>query len=182
MTLRELYQRVGVDVARYFFQMRKPEAHLLFDLNIALDHSDKNPVFKVQYAHARMCSIFRKAGLDRKSVRSGVANLGLLENELELDLVKRLAEFTNVVKRAARDLSPHILCEYLEQTAGAANSWYHAGNPSRNPKLTVLIDDDGLRDARLALARSVQIVLSNGLTLLGINAPEKMIRADEDRS
>ncbi len=182
MTLRELYERVGVDVARYFFQMRKSEAHLLFDLDVALDHSDKNPVFKVQYAHARMCSIFRKAGVDHKSVRSGVANLGLLEHELELDLVKRLAEFTDVVKRAARDLSPHILCDYLEQAAGAANSWYHAGNPSRNPKLTVLIDDDGLRDARLALARSVQIVLHNGLTLLGINAPEKMIRADEEES
>lgn len=182
MTLRELYEQVGVDVARYFFQMRKPDAHLLFDLDVALDQSDKNPVFKVQYAHARMCSIFRKAGLEAGDIEDASADLELLTHELELDLVKQLGEFAGVVERAARDSSPHVVCDYLEQTAGAANSWYHAGNPSRNPELTVLAEDDALRGARLALARAVQIVLRNGLTLLGIDAPTRMIREEDQES
>lgn len=180
LTLRELYEQVGVDVARYFFQMRKPEAHLLFDLDVALDQSDKNPVFKVQYAHARMCSIFRKAAVELSDVKPGEADLSLLNHDLELDLVKQLAEFSNVLERAARDLAPHIVCDYLEQAAAAANSWYHAGNPSRNPELTVLVDDYALRNARLVLARSVQIVLRNGLRLLGIDSPERMVRANEN--
>ena len=182
MTLRELYEQVGVDVARYFFQMRKPDAHLLFDLDVALDQSDKNPVFKVQYAHARMCSIFRKAGMEAGDIEGASADLELLTHELERDLVKQLGEFAGVVERAARDSSPHVVCDYLEQTAGAANSWYHAGNPSRNPELTVLAEDDALRGARLALARAVQIVLRNGLTLLGIDAPMRMIREEDQEN
>ena len=182
MTLRELYEQVGVDVARYFFQMRKPDAHLLFDLDVALDQSDKNPVFKVQYAHARMCSIFRKAGMEAGDIEGASADLELLTHELERDLVKQLGEFAGVVERAARDSSPHVVCDYLEQTAGAANSWYHAGNPSRNPELTVLAEDEALRGARLALARAVQIVLRNGLTLLGIDAPMRMIREEDQEN
>ena len=182
MTLRELYEQVGVDVARYFFQMRKPDAHLLFDLDVALDQSDKNPVYKVQYAHARMCSIFRKAEVELADVQCGAADLGLLTHGLELDLVKRLGEFPDVIERAARDSSPHVVCDYLEQTAGAANSWYHAGNPSRNPELAVLSNDIGLRGARLTLTRAVQIVLRNGLTLLGIDAPVRMVREDEQEN
>lgn len=176
MTLRELCDRVGVDVTRYFFQMRKPDAQMLFDLDIALDHSDKNPVYKVQYAHARMCSIFRKADLDRSTVSAEGAPLERLEHDLERELVQQLADFPGVVRRAAEHRTPHLVCDYLEQTAGAANSWYHAGNPSRNPELAVLAEDAELRRARLALARAVQIVLHNGLTLLGISAPEQMLR------
>ena len=96
--------------------------------------------------------------------------------------MQQLGEFAGVVERAARDSSPHIVCDYLEQTAGAANSWYHAGNPSRNPELTVLAEDAELRRARLALARAVQIVLRNGLTLLGIDAPTKMIREEDQEA
>jgi arginyl-tRNA synthetase len=83
------------------------------------------------------------------------------------------------VERAAAHASPHVLCDYLEQTAGAANSWYHAGNPTRSPELAVLVDDLGLRTARLSLARAVQIVLRNGLRILGITAPTRMIRNAE---
>ena len=176
VTLRELYEEVGVDVARYFFQMRKPDAHLLFDLDIALDHSEKNPVYKVQYAHARMCSIFAKAGLDPKQIEPG-ASLELLDQDLERELVKHLGAFPATVERTAAQASPHVLCDYLEQTAAAANSWYHSGNPTRNPELAVLVDEPRLRAARLALARSVQIVLRNGLTILGITAPTRMVRA-----
>jgi arginyl-tRNA synthetase len=182
MTLRELYERVGVDVTRYFFQMRKPDAHLLFDLDVALDQSDKNPVYKVQYAHARMCSIFRKAGLEPDEISAGQGDLAVLDHELERALIKQLADFPDAVARAAEHTSPHVVCDYLEQTAGAANSWYHAGNPTRNPELAVLSDDPVLRGARLALARAVQIVLRNGLTLLGIDAPSQMIRDDEDEN
>ncbi|MBT8487591.1 MAG: arginine--tRNA ligase [Gemmatimonadetes bacterium] len=179
MTLRELFEEVGVDVTRYFFQMRKPDAHLLFDMDMALDQSDKNPVYKVQYAHARMCSIFRKAGLEPSEIDGAGADLSVLRHESERELIKELGDFPEIVERAARDASPHVVCDYLEQTAGAANSWYHAGNPTRNPELAVLTDDRTLRAARLALARAVQIVLRNGLTLLGIDAPHEMIRGED---
>ncbi|MFQ5536904.1 MAG: arginine--tRNA ligase [Gemmatimonadota bacterium] len=175
-TLRELFEEVGVDVARYFLQMRKADAHLVFDLTLALEQSDKNPVYKVQYAHARMCSIFARAGVDEEQITPGAADLSLLTHDLERELIKQLGSFPNVVERAAAARAPHIVCDYLEQTAGAANSWYHAGNPTRNPELAVLVDDAELRRARLALARAVQIVLHNGLSLLGITAPRRMDR------
>ncbi|MEX0837659.1 MAG: arginine--tRNA ligase [Gemmatimonadota bacterium] len=179
-TLRELFEEVGVDVTRYFFQMRKPDAHLLFDLDVALDQSDKNPVYKIQYAHARMCSIFAKAGLDPDEVGMEGADGSLLVADTERELLKLLGEFPDWLARAAENTAPHVLCDYLEQTASAANSWYHAGNPTRNPELAVLVDDAALRGARLALARAVRIVLRNGLAVLGIEAPMRMIREDED--
>jgi len=177
LSLRELYTEVGVDVTRYFFQMRKPDAQMLFDVDVALDQSDTNPVYKVQYAHARMCSIFAKAGIEPESIEAGTTDLSVLDHELERELVKTLGEFTEVLERSARQSTPHVLCEYLEQTAGSTNGWYHAGNPTRNPELAVLTDDDELRGARLILARAVQIVLRNGLTILGISAPTRMDRA-----
>jgi len=180
-TLRELFTEVGVDVARYFFLMRKPEAQLVFDLDIALDQSEKNPVFKVQYAHARMCSIFRKGGLEENRIEIDGADLGVLSHPLERELIKHLADFPDTVKRAAGARAPHVLCDFLEQTAGAVNSWYHAGNPSRDPGLAVLVDDPGLRKARLALARSVRVVLRNGLEILGVSAPTRMDRWEEEQ-
>ncbi|MFO8174320.1 MAG: arginine--tRNA ligase [Longimicrobiales bacterium] len=179
-TLRELVEEVGVDVARYFFLMRKPEAHLVFDLDMALDQSEKNPVYKVQYAHARMCSIFRKAGLEEADIVADEASLELLSHPLERDLIKRLADFPELVERASRSRSPHAVCEYLEQTAGAVNAWYHAGNPSRSPELAVLVGDPALRHARLVLSRGVRVVLRNGLTLLGVSAPTRMERSQEE--
>ena len=179
-TLRELMMEVGVDVTRYFFLMRKPEGHLMFDLDLALDQSDKNPVYKVQYAHARMCSIFAKACVDRSTVSGEGVDLSVLSTEAERELIKQLGQFPDLVRRAAQLRAPHLICDYLEQTAGQVNSWYHAGNPNRNPKLAVLVDDPDLRNARLALARGIQVVLRNGLTILGILAPERMVREVED--
>lgn len=178
-TLRELFEKVGVDVARYFLQMRKPDAQVVVDLTVALDHSDQNPVYKVQYAHARMCSIFAKAGLELEQVGPDSADLTVLTHELERELVKNLGEFPQTLARAARGMTPHVVCDYLEQTAGAANSWYHGGNPTRNPELAVLVDDEKLRAARLVLARAVQVVLRNGLAVLGITAPRRMDRSAE---
>ena len=181
-TLQELMTEVGVDVTRYFFQMRKPDGHLVFDLGLALDQSDKNPVYKVQYAHARMCSIFKKAGLERSSIGTEGVDLAVLTTDAEREVIKALVRFPDLVRNAARLRAPHLICDYLEQTAGAVNSWYHAGNPSRNPDLAVLVEDERLRNARLALARSIQIVLRNGLSILGILAPEQMARADEENT
>ncbi|MBT8336871.1 MAG: arginine--tRNA ligase [Gemmatimonadetes bacterium] len=178
-TLRDLVDAVGVDVTRYFFLMRKAEGHLVFDLDAALDRSDKNPVYKVQYAHARMHSIFAKAGVDPESVDPAEADLERLVDPHERELIQRLVEFPEVITRAADGRAPHLLCDYLEHTAGAVNAWYHAGNPGRNPELAVLVDDAPLRAARLVLARAVMIVLRNGLTLLGLTAPTRMERADD---
>ena len=178
-TLRELYEMVGVDVTRYFFLMRRPESHLTFDIDEALDQSDKNPVYKVKYAHARMMSIFRKAGVAPEQPPESSPRLGRLETGDEKELVKQLARLPEVVERAAAGRAPHLVCDYLEETAGMANSWYHSGNPSRNPELAVLVEDPELRDARLALARGIRIVLRNGLQVLGVEAPDRMEREVE---
>ncbi len=176
VSLRELYEETGVDVARYFFLMRRGDTQMLFDLDLALDQSEKNPVFKVQYAHARMMSIFRKAGVSAENVSQGSSALERLANPVEVELIKQLTSYPQVVERAAEARAPHIICDYLETTAAMVNSWYHAGNPSRNPELAVLVSDAELRQARLQLARAIQIVLRNGLNLLGLNAPEQMVR------
>ncbi len=180
VTLRDLFEETGVDVARYFFLMRSAEAQMVFDLDLALDHSEKNPVYKVQYAHARMKSILRKAGVEPEEADPRTADLGLLTDPMEQALIKQLALFPEVVERAADARAPHMVCEYLEATAGMVNSWYHAGNPSRNPALAVLTEDEALRRARLVLTRGVSIVLRNGLELLGLTAPERMEREDAE--
>jgi len=176
ITLRDLFEETGVDVARYFFLMRRGDAQMLFDLDLALDHSEKNPVFKVQYAHARMMSIFAKAGIDVDSITAEGAALERLTHETERDLIKQLSVFPEVIARAAAAHAPHVICEYLETTASMVNSWYHAGNPSRNPELAVLVGDTELRAARLVLAKAIRTVLQNGLVLLGLSAPDRMDR------
>jgi arginyl-tRNA synthetase len=178
ITLKDLITETGADVARYFFLMRRGDAQMLFDLDLALDQSEKNPVYKVQYAHARMCSIFRKAGVDSTAPIEGAVEL--LTHPAEQELIKQLVQFPEVVARAADARAPHMVCEYLEGTAAMVNSWYHAGNPSRNPELAVLVADERLRDARLTLAGAVRIVLRNGLELLGLHAPQQMHREDTE--
>ena len=178
VTLRDLFDEAGVDVTRWFFLMRRAEAQLTFDLDLALDQSDKNPVYKVQYAHARMSSIFRRAGVTGEQVDASAPDLSLLTGEAEVELAKLLLRFPEEVASAAESHTPHAVCAYLEEVAGAVNSWYHAGN--RNPELRVLGVDEDLSRARLALARAVQVVLRNGLTLLGVAAPERLERAEAE--
>ena len=179
VTLRDLFEEVGVDVTRYFFLMRRAEAQLTFDLDLALDQSDKNPVFKIQYAHARMSSIFRRAGVSTDEIDSSGADLSLLTHESEAELAKLLLRFPEEVASAAEQHTPHSVCAYLEEVAGAVNSWYHAGN--REPALRVLGDAVSPEQsrARLVLCRAVQTVLRNGLATLGITAPERMEREEE---
>ncbi len=178
-TMRELYDEVGVDVARYFFLMRRAEAQLTFDLDLALDQSDKNPVFKLQYAHARMASIFRRAAVDPAALAAGDADLSLLSHESEAALAKLLLRFPEEIAAAAEAHTPHAVCAYLEDVAAAVNSWYHAGN--RDATLRVIGDEvpPALSRARLVLARAVQVVLRNGLAVLGLTAPERMDRTEE---
>ncbi|MEJ2541264.1 MAG: arginine--tRNA ligase [Gemmatimonadota bacterium] len=173
-TLRELMDEVGVDVTRYFFQMRKPEAHLVFDLDVALDPSEKNPVHRPQYAHARINKIFEKAGVDAEALDGEGVDLALLDHELERDLLARLQDFPDLLARAAEARAPHLVCDYLEQLASAVGTYYQAG--TREAELRVLNDDPALQAARLLLCRGIQIVLRNGLTLLGIEAPKRMVR------
>ena len=183
-TMAELVANLGAehgrDVARYFFLMRRPEAHLTFDLDLALDQSDKNPVYKVMYAHARLCRLFELAGkrgwaCDQAESGAG-ADTSLLDSPVERELINQLAEFPGFLRRAASGRAPHVICDYLEKTAGLVNSWYQAGHPIRNPELAALVDDEGLRNARLTLAAAARIVLRNGLSVLGIDAPERMVR------
>lgn len=180
VTLRELIDETGRDVARYFFLMRRGDTQMVFDLDLALDQSEKNPVYKVQYAHARIMSIMRKAGVTPEAAHATIEELALLTDARERDLIQQISAFPGLVERAAHARAPHMICDYLETTAAQVNSWYHAGNPSRNPELAVLSADPKLRNARIALARATQIVLRNGLQLLGLDAPARMTREETE--
>jgi arginyl-tRNA synthetase len=175
VTLRDLFDEVGVDVTRYFFLMRRAEAQLTFDLDLALDQSDKNPVYKVQYAHARMASIFRRAGVeDPAAIDPAEADLELLDHPVEVELAKHLLRLPALIETAAERHAPHLVCDYLEEVAGAVNSWYHAGN--LDPSRRVVGVAEPLSRARLVLARAIQLVLRNGLATLGVSAPLRMER------
>jgi arginyl-tRNA synthetase len=176
VTLRDLFEETGTDVARYFFLMRRPEVHLNFDLDLALDTSEVNPVFKVQYAHARMCSVFRKAGVDPAAVPADTEGTEHLEDPAERDVAVAVLHFPEIVRSAAENRAPHQLCAYLEETAGLVNAWYHRGN--LDPALRVIAEGPA-RAGRLRLARAVQLTLGNGLRILGISAPERMLRDEE---
>lgn len=176
-TLADLVAETGVDVARYFFLMRRPEAHLTFDLDVALDQSDQNPVYKVQYAHARLCRLERLADASPAGAdATAESDLSRLTAPPEHELAAHLTEFPGFLARAAAQRAPQVLCGYLEKTAGLANSWYQAGHPSRRPDLAALSDDPVLRAARMTLVRAARIVLRNGLAVLGVSAPNEMRR------
>jgi len=175
VTLRKLFEETGVDVARYFFLMRRAEVPMSFDLDLALDTSEANPVYKIQYAHARLCSVFERAGLRPEEARATEEELAELHRESERELAKSLQRFPDVVLGAAQARAPSQVCAYLERVAGLANAWYHEGN--LDPSLRIIADGPA-RPGRLVLARAVQITLRNGLHLLGISAPQRMDREE----
>ncbi len=163
VTLRELREEVGNDAARFFYVLRKSDQHLDFDLDLAKSESSDNPVYYVQYAHARVCSVFAQIeGWDFPK------NLSLepLKSDRELLLAQRLAEFPELILAAARERAPHSLAFYLRELAAEFHSYYNAER--------ILVDDETLRSARLALSAAVRQTLANGLSLLGVSAPEKM--------
>jgi len=164
MTVRDLVEEVGRDAVRYFYLMRRGETHFVFDVDLAKSQTDENPVFYVQMAHARMIGIFRVAGRDPTSVRAEGTDLSVLTQPEEADLIKALADFPAMVAGAAAAREPHRITGYLEGLARLAHAWYHKYRVLGEPQ----------ESARLVLARAVQQVLANGLSLLGIRAPERM--------
>jgi arginyl-tRNA synthetase len=155
---------VGRDAVRFFLVSRKADSEFVFDVDLALQKSEENPVYYVQYAHARVCSLFAQSGVELAAVSK--AGLDALQSARELTLAQRLAEFPEIVASAARELAPHSIAFYLRELAGEFHSYYNAER--------ILVDDEALRAARLALCAAVRQTLANGLSLLGVSAPEKM--------
>jgi arginyl-tRNA synthetase len=164
-TLDDLMDEVGEDVTRYFFLMRSPNTHLDFDLDLAKEASDKNPVFYLQYAHARVCSIVRKAE-EVGFAFGGEPDLSLLRHDAEADLIKELLRFPGVLEQAADLKEPHRVANYLRDVAVAFTQFY--GN------CRIIGEEAELATARMHLAEAARLVLHNGLTVLGISAPEQM--------
>ena len=166
VTLRQLREDVGRDAARFFYVMRKNDQHLDFDLDLAKSRSKDNPVYYVQYAHARVHSVFRRAGENGEKPNLADADLSQLAESHERALMQTLERYPEVIEVAAAEAAPHQLAHYLRDVATAVHSWYDAHR--------MLVDDTGLRDARLALADAARIVMRNGLGVLGVEAPEAM--------
>jgi len=164
VTLRELRREVGNDAARFFYLLRKNDQHLDFDLDLAKSQHNDNPVYYVQYAHARVCSVMKQWGEDPLLLTT--ADTAQLSSTVELSLLQKLIDYPEIVEAAARDLSPHLVAFYLRELAAEFHSYY---NSSR-----FLVPEIPLRLARLALIASIRQVLVNGLTLLGVSAPDKM--------
>ena len=166
VTVRDLVNEVGRDAVRYFFLMRKSDSQLIFNVDLAASQSEENPIYYIQMAHARMCGIFRVGEIDREGFSSDGVPLGVLTEPEEQTLIKALLDFPELVESSAETLEPHRIATYLLETARLAHVWYH--------KHHVLDQPEDITRARLALARAAQIVLRNGLGILGITAPERM--------
>jgi arginyl-tRNA synthetase len=166
VTVRDLVNEVGRDAVRYFFLMRKSDSQLIFNVDLAASQSEENPVYYIQMAHARMCGIFRVGEIDPASVTGEGAPLDVLREPEEQELIKALLDFPALVESAAESLEPHRIATYLLETARVAHLWYH--------KHHVLEQPEDITRARLALARGAQIVLRNGMRILGITSPERM--------
>jgi arginyl-tRNA synthetase len=166
--MQELLEEVGRDAARFFFLMRSPESHLDFDLDLARMQSNENPVYYVQYAHARIASIFRQARQEgyASSVGPNEVKFGLLRDQSEIALMKMLAAFPEEIYEIAESREPNRLITYMTELAAAFHSFY--------TRCRVIGDDRDLSDARLYLARLAQIVLANALRIAGISAPDTM--------
>ena len=166
VTVRDLINEVGRDAVRYFFLMRKSDSQLIFNVDLAASQSEENPIYYIQMAHARMCGIFRVGGIDPQSIAVEHVDFSVLAEPEEQALIKALVDFPALVAGAAEALEPHRIANYLLDTARLAHLWYH--------KHHVLEQPEEITRARLVLARSAQIVLRNGMRILGVTAPERM--------
>lgn len=168
VTLRELREEVGRDATRFFYIMRKNDQHLDFDMELAKSQSSDNPVYYIQYAHARICSVFRQ--LTEKTMTfdldQGLTQLNLLNNPHEENLLRRILRFKAMIHTAAINYEPHLLAHYLRELANDFHAYYNASQ--------FLVDVEELRNARLCLIQATKQILFNGLTLLGVSAPEAM--------
>ncbi len=165
VTVRELIDEVGRDAVRYFFLMRRIDSQLVFDIDLAKSQSDDNPVYYVQYAHARLSSVLREWGGDVASLAK--ADLTRLASPYESVLAQKLAEFPEILARAAAEFSPHLVTYYLhDDVAARLHTYYNAER--------FLVEDETLKLARLSLVAATRQVLANGLAVLGVSAPERM--------
>ena len=164
VTLRTLREEVGNDACRFFYVLRKSDQHLDFDLDLAKSQTNENPVYYIQYAHARVCSVLAQWNGDESDL--GKADLARLDNAYELALAAKLGEFPELVEAAAADLAPHLIAFYLKDLSAAFHSYYNAER--------MLVDDVALKDARVALAVAVRQVIRNGLAILGVSCPQSM--------
>lgn len=168
VTLRDLIDEVGRDATRYFLAARKADSQLTFDIDLARSQSSDNPVYYIQYAHARVCSIFRKLAEAGQSwtLEQGIESLSALTLDSEKDLIVKLGRYPEVVKNAANNREPHQIANYLKELAAEFHTYYNSEK--------TLVEEDDVRNARLTLAEAVRQVISNGLDLLGVSAPEEM--------
>ena len=164
ISLNDLVDEVGVDVVRYFFVMRGINTHLNFDLDLAADQSDKNPVYYLQYAHARICNIVNRIESQGKDL--SVYDPNLLTNEFEIGLLKQLELFPSIILSALDSLEPQLIASYLQETATKFHKYY--------ANCRIINDEENLTISRIALARATKNIICSGLNVLGINAPEKM--------
>ncbi|MBD7943406.1 arginine--tRNA ligase [Psychrobacillus sp. FSL K6-2684] len=165
VTMRELVEEVGLDAVRYFFGMRSGDSHMDFDLDLAVSQSNENPVYYAQYAHARICSILRSA--ETQGMKASTNSLELLQSEKELDLLKKIGDFPQVVADAAKLRAPHRVATYIQELAATFHSFYNADK-------VLNADNVPLSEARLALVTSARQTIANALKLIGVSAPEKM--------
>ena len=164
ITLRELMDEVTTEAARFFYINRKADQHLDFDLDLAKDQSKDNPLYYIQYAHARICSVLKKSNAQIMELES--ADLALLNTEKEIEIQKTLNQYPALIERAAKSSEPHLLCYYLKDLSGLFHSYYNSEK--------FIIEDKKLMASRLILLKGVKQVLVNGLSILGIKAPEEM--------
>ena len=164
VTLRDLIDEVGCDATRYFLAARHPDSQLVFDIDLAKSKSNDNPVYYIQYAHARISTVLELWGGERLELLQ--ADVSLLDSEYETALLQQLIDYPQVIESAAQDLAPHLVAFYLKELAAAFHSYYNASR--------FLVDDDAIKCARLALIAAAAQVMKNGLALLGVSAPEKM--------
>ncbi|HXU93558.1 MAG TPA: arginine--tRNA ligase [Gallionella sp.] len=164
VTLRDLIDEVGCDATRYFLAARSPDSQLVFDIDLAKSQSNDNPVYYIQYAHARVHAVLAQWGGDRQSLLQ--ADVSALESEYETQLLQRMIDFPQVIETAAEDLAPHQIAFYLKELAADFHSYYNASR--------FLVEDEKVKLARLALIMALAQVLKNGLALLGVSAPEQM--------
>lgn len=169
LTLRDLIDEAGRDATRYFLIARKTDSQLVFDIDLARSQSNDNPVYYIQYAHARVCRVLEELAerqLPAPDLHGATARLERLDSEHEQILLTELSRYPEIVEAAADNLEPHLVAQYLRELAGALHSYYHEHK--------WIVDDAELREARIVLAVSARQVLKNGLELLGLSAPEKM--------
>ncbi|HCI13911.1 MAG: arginine--tRNA ligase [Gallionellales bacterium GWA2_60_142] len=164
VTLRDLIDEVGCDATRYFLAARSPDSQLVFDIDLAKSQSNDNPVYYIQYAHARIHAVLAQWGGDRTSLHQ--ADVSALTSDYETQLLQKMIDFPEVIERAAEELAPHLIAFYLKDLAADFHSYYNASR--------FLVDDEQVKLARLALIEALAQVLKNGLALLGVSAPEQM--------